>query len=153
MPANNLNLEESIRSFDGSAIAGQGKQFTEITVLPEKLTALAMFLRDNPEMCFDFPVCLSGVDYGVDLGVVYHLRSTKHNRTIVVKTRISDRQNPTLESVTGIWPGAEYHEREIFDLFGIRFTNHPDLRRLFLDDSDGYPLRKDYSDDVNIVTK
>lgn len=153
MSADNLNLEESIRSFDGDAIVTGGKQFTEITVHPEKLMALAMFLRDNSEMGFDFPACVSGVDYGNDLGVVYHLRSTKHNRTIVVKTRVSDRQNPVVESVTPVWPGAEYHEREIFDLFGIRFTNHPDLRRLFLDNSDGYPLRKDYSDDVNIVTK
>jgi NADH:ubiquinone oxidoreductase subunit C len=93
------------------------------------------------------------VDYGQDLGVVYHLRSTKHNHTVVLKTRISDRENPHLDSVTDIWRSAEFYEREVFDLLGIRFINHPDLRRFFLPSSYGYPLRKDFVDDINIVTK
>ena len=149
----NHNLEELIGSFDADARIVEGKQFTEITVQPENLISLATFLKDNPMTCFDFLGCLSGVDYGQDLGVVYHIRSTRDNRTVVVKTRIPDRKDPVIESVTRIWPGAEYHEREVFDLFGIKFANHPDLRRFFLDMSSGYPLRKDYTDDINIVTK
>lgn len=153
MSENNLNLEELIGSFNADATIAEGKQFTEITVQPGKLISLASTLKNNAMTSFDFLACLSGVDYGDDLGVVYHLRSTRHNRTIVVKIRISDRKDPVIESVTGIWPGAEYHEREVFDLFGIKFANHPDLRRFFLDSSSGYPLRKDYTDDINIVTK
>ena len=87
------------------------------------------------------------------MGVVYHLFSTKYNHGIVLKTRTADRENPHLDSVSDIWKTADFHEREVFDLLGIRFTNHPDLRRLFLDSSWGYPLRKDYVDDINIVTK
>jgi len=149
----NHNLEELIGSVDADARIVEGKQFTEITVQPENLISLATFLKDNPMTCFDFLACLSGVDYGEDLGVVYHIRSTRDNRTVVVKTRIPDRKDPVIESVTRIWPGAEYHEREVFDLFGIKFANHPDLRRFFLERSSGYPLRKDYTDDINIVTK
>ena len=67
--------------------------------------------------------------------------------------RTSDRQHPQFDSVSDIWKTADFHEREVFDLLGIRFSNHPDLRRLFLDNSWGFPLRKDYVDDINIVTK
>ncbi len=87
------------------------------------------------------------------LVLVYHLRSTKHDHIIVLKTRTSDRETPIFDSVSDIWKTAEFHEREVFDLLGIKFKNHPDLRRLFLDSSWGFPLRKDYVDDINIVTK
>ena len=153
MSENNLNLEELIGSFNADATIAEGKQFTEITVQPGKLISLASTLKNNAMTSFDFLACLSGVDYGDDLGVVYHLRSTRHNRTIVVKIRISVRKDPVIESVTGIWPGAEYHEREVFDLFGIRFRHHPDLRRLFLEDDYGYPLRKDFADESRMIVK
>ena len=72
---------------------------------------------------------------------------------VVLKVKTSDRENPEFHSVTEIWRTAEFHEREVYDLLGIKFTGHPDLRRLFLDSSWGFPLRKDYVDDINIVTK
>jgi NADH:ubiquinone oxidoreductase subunit C len=72
---------------------------------------------------------------------------------MVLKARTSDRNNPELDTVSDIWKTAEYHEREVFDLLGIKFNNHPDLRRFFLDKTFGYPLRKDFRDDVNVVTK
>jgi NADH:ubiquinone oxidoreductase subunit C len=93
------------------------------------------------------------VDYGTDLGVVYHLRSTILNHVVVLKSRTSDRENPNFDTVSDIWKTADLHEREVYDLLGIKFNNHPDLRRLFLDNSWGFPLRKDYVDDINIVTK
>jgi NADH:ubiquinone oxidoreductase subunit C len=114
---------------------------------------LAKQLRDKNEAQFDYLFCLSGVDWGQDLGVVYHLRSTIYNHAIVLKTRTSDREHPQFDSVSDIWKTADFHEREAYDLLGIRFINHPDLRRLFLDNSWGYPLRKDYVDDINIVSK
>jgi NADH:ubiquinone oxidoreductase subunit C len=91
------------------------------------------------------------VDYGHELGVIYHLRSTKYEHTVVLKTRTADRENPLFDSVTDIWKGADLHEREAFDLLGIKFANHPDLRRLFLNSSWGFPLRKDYVDN-DIIT-
>ncbi len=135
------------------AVTAEGKQFVELTVAPENLKSVMGRLRDESNLSFDILVCLTGMDYGTDLGVVYHLRSYAFNHMAVVKTRISDRENPVVDSVCSVWPGAEYHEREVYDLLGIRFNDHPDLRRLFLDSTWGYPLRKDYKDDVNIVLK
>lgn len=146
-------LGEFIKSLDQDLEIKDGSQYTEVTVPPAKLHNLARQLREREETQFDFLFCLTGVDYGQDLGVVYHLRSTIYNHSIVLKTRTSDREHPQLDSVADIWKTADFHEREVFDLLGIRFTNHPDLRRLFLDNSWGFPLRKDYVDDINIVTK
>ncbi len=146
-------LCEFVKSLDPDVEIKEGRQFAEITIPPSKFHLLAKKLRESDETYFDFLSCLTGVDYGNDLGVVYHLFSTKHNHGIVLKTRTTDRENPAFDSVSDIWKTADFHEREAFDLLGIRFNNHPDLRRLFLDSSWGYPFRKDYVDDINIVTK
>jgi NADH-quinone oxidoreductase subunit C len=148
-----VQLSEFVKSLDPAVEIKDGRQFTEVTIPSAKFYAIAAKLRESDETYFDYLSCLTGVDYGQDLGVVYHLYSTKHSHAIVLKTRTSDRENPHLDSVSDIWKTADFHEREVFDLLGIRFTNHPDLRRLFLDSSWGYPLRKDYVDDINIVTK
>ena len=146
-------LVDIIRSFDSELDINEGKQFTEVIVPASKLFSLSKNLKENSQTCFDFLFCITGVDYGNDLGVIYHMRSTKHGQTIVLKVRIADRNNPEVDSVTSLWKTADFHEREVYDLLGIRFANHPDLRRLFLDNSWGYPLRKDYVDDINIVSK
>ena len=146
-------LAEFIRSLDSETEIKEGKQFTEINVPAANLHRLAKLLNENKDTCFDFLFCLSGVDYGSDLGVVYHIRSTKHNHSVVLKVRTKERGKPVFDSVCDIWKTAEFHEREVYDLFGIKFKAHPDLRRVFLDSSWGYPLRKDYVDDINIVTK
>jgi len=148
-----IQLGEFIKSIDQDLEIKEGKQFLEVNVPPSKLYSLARQLREREEAQFDFLFCLSGVDYGTDLGVVYHFRSTVYEHVVVLKTRTSDRENPQFDSVSDIWKTADFHEREVFDLLGIRFANHPDLRRLFLDSSWGFPLRKDYVDDINIVTK
>jgi len=146
-------LIEIIKSIDSKSEIKEGKQFTEVSVPAENLHELAKQLHENEETCFDFLFCLTGVDYGKELGVVYHIRSTKHDHAIVLKIRTNDRDKPIFDSVYDIWKTAEFHEREIFDLLGIRFKGHPDLRRLFLDSSWGFPLRKDYVDDINVVTR
>ena len=148
-----IQLGEFIKSIDQELDIKEGKQYVEVKVPPSKLYSLARQLRDKKEAQFDFLFCLSGVDYGQDLGVVYHLRSTIYDHVVVLKTRTSDREHPQFDSVSDIWKTADFHEREAYDLLGIRFANHPDLRRLFLDNSWGYPLRKDYVDDINIVSK
>ncbi len=131
----------------------RGTQFVEIIINPADLYTVADKLKNNSETALDMLVSVTGMDYGTDLGTVYHLRSTVHNHMIVLKTRVSDRENPEMDSLCALWPAAEFHEREVYDLLGIRFRNHPDLRRLFLDSTWGYPLRKDYKDDVNILAK
>jgi NADH-quinone oxidoreductase subunit C len=129
-------------------------QFLNITVQPENLYKLMTELKQNKETSFDYLFCLSGVDYDPELGVVYHLESTKHRHILVVKVKTSDRENPTFDSVCDIWRTAEFHEREVFDFFGIKFNNHPNLKRLFLTDEwVGFPLRKDYVDEINMVIK
>jgi NADH:ubiquinone oxidoreductase subunit C len=83
--------------------------------------------------------------------MVYHLSSTTHRHTIVIKVQL-DRNNPEIDTVSDIWRTAEFHEREVFELFGVQFRQHPDLRKLILtDDFEGYPLRKDFQDPVNMI--
>jgi len=146
-------LADFIRTLDNDLEIKEGKQFTEFIIPSSGLHSLAKQLRDKEESKFDLLVCLSGFDYGKELGVVYHLRSTVYGHTVVLKTFTSDRENPCIDSLTDIWSTAELHEREVYDLLGIKFNNHPDLRRLFLDSSWGFPLRKDYVDDNKIVTR
>ncbi|HEX2921957.1 MAG TPA: NADH-quinone oxidoreductase subunit C [Bacteroidales bacterium] len=146
-------LSEFVKKMDESITVTEGKQFVELTVPPSKLHATAARLRDDQETLFDFLFNQSGVDYKQGLGVVYHLRSTVLGHSIVLKTIIADRLDPHIDTVSDLWKTAEFHEREIFDLFGIKFDNHPDLRRFFLEKTAGHPLRKDYVDDINIVTK
>jgi NADH-quinone oxidoreductase subunit C len=146
-------LGEFVRSLDPDIEVVDGKQYPEVNVPPEKLFELAKKLKESNETLFDYLFCLTGVDWGSDLGVTYHITSSKYGHSIVLKVRTADRENPEFDSVYDIWKTAELHEREAYDLLGIRFRNHPDLRRLFLDSSWGFPLRKDYTDDINIVTK
>lgn len=129
-------------------------QFLNIIVQPADLHQLMAQLKSNSETNFDYLFCLSGVDWGKELGVVYHLESTTHRHIIVVKVKTEDRENPVFDSVYDIWKTAEFHECEVFDFFGIKFNNHPNLKRLFLtEDWDGFPLRKDYVDDINMIVK
>jgi NADH:ubiquinone oxidoreductase subunit C len=149
----NAKLKEKVLSIVPNAEVVDGKQYLEVTVIPGKIHELAKQLKENPETDFDYMFCQSGVDYGDSLGVVYHLESVKYKHYIVLKVKITNRENPVIDSVYDLWKAAEYEEREIYDMFGIKFRNHPDLRRFFLDESWGYPLRKDYVDDVTIIEK
>jgi len=149
----NLQLENFVRNLVPEAEIKAGKQFTEATIPAASFHKLAKTLRDSKETLFDFLVCLSGVDFGQNLGVLYHLRSSVHNHTLVLKTMCSDRVSPRLDTVSDLWTGAEFLENEVFDLLGITFANHPFPRRLFLEETDGFPLRKDFTDNINIVSK
>jgi NADH-quinone oxidoreductase subunit C len=116
-----------------------------ITADPAKLFDVALFLRDDPEMSFDYCNCVSGVDYNDgNLGAVYHLSSMTKKHSIVVKA-IVPKENPHVRSTAEVWGGAVWHEREAYDMVGIVFDGHPDLRRILLpDDYPGHPLRKDF---------
>ena len=101
-------------------------------------------LRNHPELQFDYLRNLSGVDQESHLEVVYHLTSFQLNQDLCIKVK-TDREQPSIQSVTSVWPTANWNEREVYDLLGIQFQNHPDLRRIMMpDDWVGYPLRKDY---------
>lgn len=105
-------------------------------------------LNQNPELYFDMLSCLTGIDNGPQantMEVVYNVYSIPFNMSLAVKV-ILPRKNPAVDSVMSIWRTADWHEREAFDMFGITFNNHPDLRRILLPaDWEGYPLRKDYA--------
>jgi len=121
-------------------------------VSSKQLHKVAENLKNEESTKFDFLFCLTGVDFPEHLLVVYHLKSTELGHTIVLKAKIENREDPHIDSVYDLWKTADFHEREAYDLFGIIFDNHPDLRRIFLeDDWVGYPLRKDYVDEINII--
>ena len=112
---------------------------------------LAYRLRTDEDLQFDYLVCMTGMDWGETLGVVYHLTSTRYGHQIVLKIETNDRENPELPSVSDIWATANLNEREVLDFYGIHFINHPDMRHLFLrNDWVGYPFRKDYNEDPEI---
>ena len=154
---NNQELKTKIESFGieisfPEEVETEETQFLTLSVNPSKLHELAKQLKENSDTSFDYMFCQTGIDWLEHMEVVYHLRSTTHGHEVIVRTQIIDRENPIVDSVYDIWKTADFHEREIFDLLGIRFNNHPDLRRIFLDDDwEGYPLRKDYVDEINIV--
>lgn len=130
----------------------EGGQWLNVLIDSSKWLTLAKKLKADEEFLFDYLFCVTCVDWKTHLSMVYHLESKHHKHILVVNTKIEDRNDPKIESVSSIWRTAEFHEREAYDLFGVKFLNHPDLRRLFLtDDWVGWPLRKDYEDPVNMI--
>jgi NADH/F420H2 dehydrogenase subunit C len=116
--------------------------FLSIEVDRTHLVAVCRFLRD--QLSFDLLSCISGVDMLDHLETVYHLRSLTHGQLLQVKVRV-DAQNAVVDSVVSVWPAANWLEREVYDLFGIRFAGHPDLRRILLDDEfEGHPMLKSF---------
>lgn len=132
----------------------EGSEYLTLTVSKEQLHTVCSKLKSEPELKFDYAFCITGMDWGKELGVIYHLESTEFKHAIVVKVKTEDRENPTLDSVCDIWRTAEFHEMEVYDFFGIKFNNHPNLKRLFLTPEwVGWPLRKDYVDEANMIVK
>lgn len=132
--------------------SGLNKQFPEFIVTAEQVHALAAELKDKPETKMDYLFCETAVDRKDGFHMVYHLTSSLHGHSLMLRVILTDKINPIVPTLSGVWKAAEYYEREVFDLFGIRFENHPDLRRIFLeDDWIGYPLRKDYKDSFTII--
>ncbi len=151
----NEDLKNIINSLvDNIEFSEEVSEFLTVTVPKEQLHEVCSQLKSNPELKFDYAFCITGMDWGEELGVIYHLESTEFKHAIVVKVTTDDRENPVLDSVCDIWRTSEFHELEVYDFFGIKFKNHPKLRRLFLTpDWDGFPLRKDYVDEANMIVK
>ncbi len=128
-----------------------GGEWLNIEIGASDWKKFAAALKNTASFEFDYLFCLTCVDWKTHLTMVYHLTSTRHRHTIVVKIKL-DRTKPEVETVCDLWRTAEFHEREVFELFGVNFLNHPDLRNLILPDEwEGFPLRKDYEDPVNMI--
>jgi NADH-quinone oxidoreductase subunit C len=122
-----------------------GSAAESLLVKGESLLEVAAYLKDTPGLDFDYLTAVSGVDYLDCFEVVYHLNSIEHNHSLVLKARCYDHDNPTLPSVVGLWRTADFQEREIYDLLGISFEGHPNLKRIALwEGFEGHPLRKDF---------
>jgi NADH-quinone oxidoreductase subunit C len=133
-------LGEAIVDFKADAITEPW-----IRIDPHHTKEIGLFLRDTPELQFDSLMCLSGVDNNDGtLSTVYHLYSIPHKHRLVLKAIVT-KDNPQTQSVEAVWKTANWHERESFDLLGIIYTEHPDLRRILCPyDWEGHPLRRDY---------
>ncbi|OGO60652.1 MAG: hypothetical protein A2Z36_02220 [Chloroflexi bacterium RBG_19FT_COMBO_48_23] len=141
-----LNCEQVakkiIKASPGAVVAAD---MAAVVVKSESLYQVAEFLKNTPALDFDYLANLTAVDYIDYFEVVYHLVSLQHNHSLVVKTRCRDRDKPVVPSVVSLWRSADFQEREIYDLMGIVFDGHPNLKRLLLwEGFVGHPLRRDY---------
>ena len=142
-----MELIEAIRNIAPGATIEEGA-IPMVTVAAPQYREVAWKLRNNPELSFDYLICMTGMDWGDSLGVVNLLQSTAHEHKIYLKTFTTNREEPELHTVSDLWETANLNEREVYDFLGIHFINHPDMRRLFLrSDWVGHPLRKDYNAD------
>lgn len=120
-----------------------------IEVPAEKLVELMAFLQSDDKLYFDSLSCITGLDNGPESGtmeVIYNLYSIPFNLHLMVKATL-DREKPLIDSLYSLWKTADWHEREAYDMYGIHFNGHPDLRRILMPaDWEGYPLRKDYEE-------
>jgi len=128
-------LPESVERWDEDAV----------WVRPAHVAEAAQFLHDDPALDFQFLNSISAVDFVEYFQVVYHLTSLRQQHTGVVKARVHGREAPSLPSVYQVWRGADFQEREVWDLMGVRFEGHPNLKRILLwEGFEGHPLRKDF---------
>ncbi len=158
MPIIQQELVSSLQNILSNKIVSLHEQLSEITIIvrPEEILTISEILRDHPKLSFDMLVDLCGVDYSAYGGgannqgnnrfaAVYHLLSVKHNFRLRVKAYADNDEFPVIDSVVDIWPSVNWFEREAFDLFGIVFSGHPDLRRILTDYGFiGNPFRKDF---------
>jgi NADH-quinone oxidoreductase subunit C len=156
MPHTLATLTAAVQQELGGPILSQAEALGELTVvvMPQDLIGACTALRDAPALRFELLLDLCGVDYssygdgtwdGARYAVVYHLLSVVHNLRLRLRVFAPEDELPVVDSVTGVWPAANWYEREAFDLYGIVFNGHPDLRRLLTDYGFvGHPFRKDF---------
>ena len=138
-----LEVAKKIKGRFPDAIVEAGKN--SIIVKGDFLFKVAEYLKNTAGFGFNYLTAITAVDYYDYFEVVYQLTSLKHNHSITLKARCYERENPVLPSVVSLWRGADFQEREIYDLMGIAFDGHPNLKRIVLwEGFEGYPLRKEY---------
>lgn len=147
----NDEIKTYVSSLLPTATFDETGEWLNILIQPNDWKQFANKLRKST-FHLDYLFCLTCVDWKTHLTMVYHLTSSANRQlNIVIKANL-DRINPEIETVSDIWRTAEFHEREVFEMFGVNFLNHPDLRLLILeDDFKGYPLRKDFEDPINMI--
>jgi len=148
----NEELKTKITQLLPSATFEEGGEWLNINVEPKEWLSFAQQLRNDDSLFFDYLFCLTCIDWKTHLTMVYHLSSTKYRHNIVVKSKL-DRNKPDIETVCKIWRTADFHEREVYEMFGVNFLNHPDLRLLILPDGwEGKnPMLKDFEDPINMI--
>jgi NADH-quinone oxidoreductase subunit C len=147
----NEDLKLKLTEILPTIIFEEGGEWLNVFIQPEELVSFVEQLRYTSMLDFDYLFCLTCIDWKTHFTMVYHFSSTMHRHNMVVKAKL-DRTNPEIETVSDIWRTAEMLEREVYDLFGVKFLHHPDLRRLIMpDDWEGWPLRKDFEDPVNMI--
>jgi NADH-quinone oxidoreductase subunit C len=148
----NEELKSKITELLPTATYDESGEWLNINVEPKDWLAFPQQLRNDESLSFDYLFCLTCIDWKTHLTMVYLLSSTKFRHNIVVKSKI-DRTKPEIETVSHIWRTAEFHEREVYEMFGVNFLNHPDLRLLILPDGwEGKnPMRKDFEDPINMI--
>jgi NADH:ubiquinone oxidoreductase subunit C len=145
-------LKIKITELLATATFEESGEWLNINIEPKDCLSLAQQLRNDESLFFNYLFCLTCIDWKTHLTIVYHLSSTKYRHNIVIKSKL-DRSNPEIETVSHIWRTAEFHEREVYEMYGVNFLNHPDLRLLILPDGwEGRnPMRKDFEDPVNMI--
>ena len=149
---NNEELKTKLTQLLPAATFEEGGEWVNINIEAKDLVTLAESLCKDASLFFDYLFCLTCIDWKTHLTMVYHLSSTHHRHNMVVKVKL-DINNPEIETVSHIWKTAEFHEREVYEMFGVNFLNHPDLRLLILPDGwEGKnPMRKDFEDAINMI--
>ena len=146
----NEEIKEYIPSIAPNAILDETGEWLNITIKPTELKTFATALKEG-KLQMNYLFCVTCVDWKTHLTMVYHLSATTHRQSIVVKANVN-RALPEIETLCGLWKTAEFLEREVFEMFGVNFLHHPDLRKLILeDDFKGFPLRKDFEDPINMI--
>ena len=148
----NEELKTRISELIPSVTYEEGGEWLNMNIDPKDWLSFAQQLRQDESLFFNYLFCLTCIDWKTHLTMVYHLTSTKYRHNIVVRAKL-DRNNPEIETVSHIWRTADFHEREVYEMFGVNFLNHPDLRLLILPDGwEGKnPMRKDFEDPVNMI--
>ena len=148
----NEELKSRITELLPAATYDESGEWLNINVEPSDWPAFASQLRTDASLSFDYLFCLTCIDWKTHLTMVYHLSSTAFRHNIVIKSKL-DRNKPEIRTVSNIWKTAELHEREVYEMFGVHFTDHPDLRLLILPEGwEGKnPMRKDYEDPINMI--
>lgn len=145
-------LKSKLAELFPAATFDESGEWLNISLTPDAFLAAMEQLRNNPGLQFDYLFCETCVDWKTHLAMVYHLESTRFRHQVVVKVQL-DRNKPDIETVSHIWRTAEFNEREVYEMFGVNFLNHPDLRLLILPEGwEGRnPMRKDFEDPVNMI--
>ena len=148
----NEELKITITSLLDNATFDEGGEWLNVNVEVKNWKPFAQQLRNDDNLFFDFLFCLTCIDWKTHLTMVYHLESTGYRHNMVVRIKL-DAAKPEIETISDIWQTANFHEREVYELFGVNFLNHPDLKLLILPDGwEGKnPLRKDFEDPVNMI--